>query len=98
MVGYATREIHDMIPTELATARAFLQLMWNKYHNFRDAKCQVTMKRHTVPGTKYDHFWKYDTVVVSPERMDDEVIKEELIDFFNIRENPESIRFFINPC
>ena len=84
MVGYATRENHDMIPTELATARAFLQLMWNKYDLFRDAKCQVTMKRHTVPGTKYDHFWKYDTVVVSAERMHNDLIRKELVNFFNI--------------
>jgi len=97
MVGYATREIHDGIPTELATARAFLQILWNKYEKTRDAKCQVTMKGYKMPHSEERH-WKYETVVVSAERLDNETIRQELLDFFNIRDNPDSIRFFINPC
>lgn len=97
MVGYATREVSSGIPIELATARAFLKHMWNKYDKFRDAKCQVTMRQRRDRNWEYD-IWDYETVVVSAERMDDEVIRQELINFFNIQDKPNSIRFFINPC
>ncbi len=67
MIGYATRETEQMIPLELHLSRSILQNLRHLSPLTRDAKAQVT----TCDG-------QIDSIVVSAERVSDELIEEYL--------------------
>ncbi len=67
MIGYATRETEQMIPLELQLSRFILQDMRHLSPLTRDAKAQVTTRDGQI-----------DSIVVSAERVSDELIEEYL--------------------
>ena len=67
MVWYATRETPELMPLELMTSRSILQDLRALSPLTRDAKAQVTTRN-----------WDIDVIVVSAERLDNNIILDYL--------------------